>query len=329
MGFDFPEAFLFLLILPPLVWVLWRGESRARQIVTIFKGRPLGKWHANSRLVLIAIFIGSLVTVGAKPYVESRNTGTFLFLIDVSRSMEARYSCSEPTFLDRAKNVMREIITEVPEAKFGIVAFDRLAFPITQITYDRSYLEQAIEYGLHIGLTYDATATNVTNALSVIAGKKQRLAELYNDVSYVILLSDGHIEGNYQNSLRLPFIELAKTGIRIISVGIGNPGETPVPIVTDTGQCRKELYTDLQGNRIFVPLRDDVLAYIAAGTQGNYFGESQITEIVRYLRDNGLENIGADIENIEPYRRDISWIFLVFVTVTLLGVLILKTNRLN
>jgi len=325
VGFGYPQAFLALFLLPPWLWVTWLANKRARDVVNTFKGQQLGNWHTQLRMILIAAFLFSLVAVGAKPYVESRQTGTFLFLIDVSRSMEARYTCNEHTFLSRAKSVMQEVIASIPEAKFGIVAFDRLAFPITQITSDRAYLEQAIEYGLDVGLTYDATATNIINALSVIAGKKQRLPELYGEVSHVILLSDGDIEGNYQTNLRLPFAELNKVGIRIISVGIGNSGETPVPITSEDNQCRKDNYTDMEGRRILVTLRDDILSFIAAGTQGNYFGESQINELVKYLRDSGLKNIDATIDNGEPHRQDISWIFLILVTASPLGLLVLKS----
>jgi Ca-activated chloride channel family protein len=329
VGFGFPEAFLFLLILPPLLWVLWRGEKRSNEIIKIFKYRSFGKWHIRSRLILIALFIVSLVAVGAKPYKESRDTGSFLFLVDVTRSMNARYSCSEPTYLDRTKIVMREVISEIPEARFGIIAFDRLAFPITQITYDHDYLNQVIEYGLHIGLTYDATATNIANALSVVAGKKQRLPELYSDVSYVILLSDGKLDGDYQTRLRVPFSELEKSDIRIVSVGIGNSGETPIPMTTSGGDCRGDNYTDIEGNTILVQLRDDILALISAGSQGEYFGEAQTDELIEYLRENGLEEMDVELEVNKNQRRDISKYFLMIALLSLLGMLIIKTFQLT
>jgi hypothetical protein len=238
--------------------------------------------------------------------------------------MSARYSCAEPTFLERAKILMKRVITEIPEAKFGIVAFDRLAFPITQITFDRNYLEQAIKYGLKVGFTYDATATNIENALSAVANKKARLPEFYKDITYVILLSDGHIEGNYQSRLRIPFTELQRSGIKIISIGVGNPGETPVPMVTDRGICQKRLYTDINGKTIYIPFRDDVLTYISAATQGAYFGEAEIASLVRFLRSNGLEDLNdKEVESINQ-KRDISWIFLYLSFASLIGIIVHK-----
>lgn len=322
MGFEFPTAFLFLLVLPPLLWIYHRGELRAGEIIRAFRAGSPGKWHERSRLIFIVVFICSLVAIGARPYIESTETGTFLILADVTRSMNARYSCAEPTFLERSKSVILEIINEIPEAKFGIIAFDRLAFPVTQITHNRNYLEQAIEFGLHVGFTYDATATNIGNALSVIAGKKQRLPQYYGDVRHVILISDGHLEGDYQTRLRVPFIELQKAGISVVSMGIGNAGETPVPITTEGGQCRKDYYTDLQGKRIHVPLRDDILTFISAATEGAYFGESQTEELIQYLKNNGLEDIEEEAASTERLRRDVSWIFMTLATIALIGLMI-------
>jgi hypothetical protein len=237
--------------------------------------------------------------------------------------MSARYSCAEPTFLDRAKNIMSSVVDEIPEAKFGIIAFDRLAFPITHITSDRNYLEQVIEYGVNVALTYDATATNISNALSVIANKKIRLPDIYKDISYVIMLSDGHVEGNYQNRFRLPFQELQEANIKIITVGVGNVGETPIPILTDSGVCRRDLYTDLQGNTIYIPLRDDILTFIASGTGGEYFGEGEAEQLIRYMRNNGLKV--ADNEEITlNQHRDISLHILLLTGVSLIGMAIMS-----
>ena len=79
MGFDFPEAFLLLLILPPLLWVLRLGKRRAKEVAQIFKSQPPRTWYFIGRLMLVSLFIGSLAAVGARPYLESKETGDFCF----------------------------------------------------------------------------------------------------------------------------------------------------------------------------------------------------------------------------------------------------------
>ena len=120
MRFALPEALFLLLLLPPLLWVLWRGDRRAEEVARALKSNPPPKWYLAARLVLVTVFLGSLVLIGAGPYFQRHNTGAFLFVNDVSRSMNARFVCDEATFLDRSKQVMRTVLKGIPEGKFGI-----------------------------------------------------------------------------------------------------------------------------------------------------------------------------------------------------------------
>ncbi len=328
MGFAYPEAFAVIVIVAPLLWVLWRGELQARRALSAFHARVPGRWHFISRAALVALFIASLAAIGARPYIETRSTGDFLFLVDVSRSMNARYSCGEPTFLDRAKTVMRDVIAKIPEGKFGIAAFDRLAIPITQMTFDHAYLEEVIKHGLFVGLTYQSTATKIGNALSVIAAKKNRLPEFYGNVSHVILLSDGHVSGSYQRRFQPAFESLRKSGIRVLSVGIGNPGETPIPAHAEGGACTREL-ASAEGKTVLIPLRDDILTFIAAGTRGKYFGEGATAPLVKFLRENGLRKIARGAALDKRQRRDASFWFLVFATMVAFGLFAVNTIRMR
>lgn len=324
MGFDFPEAFLLLGILPPLLWVLRRGERRTEDVARAFKSRPSRRSHFTLGHLLVSLFIVSLVLVGARPYVEPRHTGDYVFVADVSRSMSARFSCSEPTFLDRAKRVMRNVLARIPEGKFGIVAADRLAFPITQMTYDHAYLNEVIDHGIFVGLTYEATATNLANALSVVAEKKERLPDIYGNVRHVILLSDGYEGGDYRRRFRKSLDQLANAGISVAAVGIGNPAETPVP-VDENGKCLDE-YAEVDGRVVAIPLRADLLRFVAEETQGSYFAEGETDGLVQFLRDEGLRAYGDESEFDERQRRDIGWLFLVPAAVALFGILLIKAN---
>lgn len=324
MGFDFPEAFLLLLILPPLLWVLRRGERRAKEVAQIFKSQPPRPWYFIGRLVLVSLFIGSLAVVGARPYLEPKETGDFVFISDVSRSMTARHSCGEPTFLARSKQVMRAVLSGVPEGKFGIIAFDRFAFPLTQMTYDHAYLDEVIEHGLFVGLFFEATATEVEKALSVVAQKKKRLPEIYGNVEHVILLSDGHVAGDYQRRFRQPLLDLQEADIKVLAVGIGNPGETPIPKMR-SGECMNE-YIAVEGHTVGVPLRDDILKFIASETRGEYFGEGETQKLIQFLREEGLEMVSEESEFGPEHRRNIGQLFLIPATLALFGVLSLSAN---
>ena len=324
VAFQFPEAFYLLLLLAPLLYVLWRGMRKTDQLVKTFKCEPPGKIYHVIRTVLIVLFLSSLVTVAARPYSQLKQTADFLFLVDISRSMQARKSCSQPTYLDRAKSVIKNVIREIPEARFGLVVYERLAFPITHMTYDHNYLGEVVEHGIFDGMIFDRTSTFMGNAFNTIVQKKKALSHIYGNVQYVILLSDGNLDRDYRKALEEPLLNLGAAEIKIIPVGIGNQEATPIPINED-GKCVNKFIVK-EGNHIGISLRADVLKYIAAATKGQYFGEAESDALVKFLRDEGLESTFVTSGTGQRQRDDISWLFLIVGSVSLFGFMVMDLN---
>lgn len=319
MNFEFAAAFLFLLILVPIIMLLRRSERRNSEIARVYNTESAHHLSFVARGTSICVFIVALTVVGARPYVAYDVGGSYLFLTDVSRSMQARYSCAEPTFLGRAKRIMRETLDAIPEARSGIIAFDRFAFPITSMTGDRSYLGEVIDKGLYIGLTYEATQTDLANALTVVAQKKQRLPDIFGQVEQVVLLSDGHIDGDYQRRLEKPIQGLRNESISVLAVGIGNANETPVT-GTEAGRCSNQ-HIEIEGEKVMIPLRSDVLKHIASETRGQYYSEPEANKLIQNLRTQLHRRV--DDRAGESQRRDISWMFLGIGTLGLFGFLYL------
>lgn len=316
MSFAFPAAFLGLLLLVPLVLLLRRSVRWTRDTAATFKGRPPGASYFAIRLALACLFIASLVAVAARPYVAYERSASLLFVVDVSRSMQARYSCSEPTFLERAKVVLRDTISAIPEAQIGVFAFDRFAFPVTQLTTDRAYLFDVIEHGLYVGLMLEATQTEIANALRVVAAKRERLPDIYGGVSHVVILSDGYVSGDYRRRLQPPLDTLRDAQVKVSTVGIGNAAETPIADA-EGGQCVAR-HIEVNGDKVMIPLRSDILKYIAAESGGSYFSEKETGRLVKTLRAELEREIGNDAGSAGP-RRDISTVFLALATLSLLG----------
>lgn len=324
MYFEYTQALYLLVILVPLIWILARSRSRTVAIAAVYKGRAPEPWYYKLKLSLIVVFISSLVLVAARPYTVSQRSGDFLFLIDVSRSMDARHSCGDLTFLDRTKNIMRSVLNEVPEARFGIFAFDRFAFPVTHMTSNFEYLFDVIENGIHIGLTFEATKTELANALEVVADKKERLPGIYGKVNKLILISDGNVGGAYRRRLAEPLGRLRNSGIEVLVVGVGNPGETPI-MVQERGQCINQ-NLEMDGEAVMIPMRDDVLKFIASEGQGQFFAEANTELLVEAVRSGLVLIPGEEDDTGGQYRRDISLYFLAFATLALLGLVILGSN---
>lgn len=322
MYFQYYQVLYLLFLLVPLVWLLKRSKSKILNIASVYKLKTPGTWYFNLKSVFVITFVSSLVLIAARPYIVSDRSADYVFLIDVSRSMDARQTCGDLTFLDRSKIIMREILEGVPEARFGIFAFDRFAFPITQMTTDVDYLNDVIEEGVHIGLTFEATKTELANALGVIADKKSRLPEIFGDLSKVILISDGNVSGDYRRRLSVPLTRLRNSGVQVLTVGIGNPGETPI-MASERGQCINESI-NLDGETVLIPLRDDVLKFIASESQGMYFAEGETERLIETLRSGLVFIPGTEDSQTDSYRKDISLYFLTLASIALLGLILLR-----
>jgi len=324
MLFEFSKALWMFLLLMPIYWVLKRSERTTLKIASIYKSLPPEPLYFTLRLIFVLLFISSLILIAAKPYTESARSGDYLFLVDVSRSMDARHSCGDLTFLDRSKNVMRDVLSGIPEGRFGIFIFDRFAFPITQMTNDFDYLNRVIDDGIHIGMTFEATKTELSNALGVITEKRTRLPKIYGNVDQLILLSDGFVSGDYRRRFAQPLAQLRNAGINVKAVGIGNTAETPI-MHTERNQCVNE-HIEMDGDVVLIQLRDDILKFIAGETQGQFYAEGDTERLVQDLR-TGLDEITVgDAENMGKYRRDISFFFLVTASISLFGLIAISAN---
>jgi hypothetical protein len=313
VGFQNPQAFYLLILILPILVIFWKAMNKTNNVISAFKSRPPGRIYHFSKAFVIVIFFISLVVISARPYSQLQRTADLLFLIDVSRSMQARKSCSQPSYLDRAKNVIRKVITDIPEARFGINVYERLTFPITHLTFDHIYLDTVIENGLYDGLIFDRTATRLGKAIITLAQKKQNLPDIYGNLKFVILLTDGNLSEKYRDELDDAIIKLQDEELVIIPVGIGNPEPTPIPTVED-GRCVDKFIVK-DGNLITVPLNSDSLRYIATNTNGQYYGEGDLNELVAYLRENALQDTFVDTGVSQRQRNDISWIFLIISTI--------------
>ncbi len=238
--------------------------------------------------------------------------------------MQARQSCSQASYLDRAKGVIRKVITDIPEARFGINVYERLTFPITHLTFDHIYLDTVIEHGLYDGLIFDRTATRLGQAFLTLIEKKQRLPDIYGNLKFVILLTDGNLSDKYRTELDDAINKLQLDEITIVPVGIGDPDRTPIPTRED-GRCVDKFIVK-DGNLITVPINPESMRFIADSTGGQYFGEGDLEDLVAYLRTNSLRDSFVNTTISQRQRKDISWIFLIFTTIAFLLYMLIDSD---
>lgn len=321
MGFRNPHLLFLMVLLIPAAYYVYREHKKSKHILKKFNEDDS---HIAGRLVvklvLSILLLASLLIVAAGPqhYIttaNARKSGRFVFLADVSRSMAARPTCADQMPIDREKTIISNILTGIPTAKFALMAFSKLVFPFTELTFDKDYLLKVIENGIYIE-SVPSPGSDIANALLVIAEKKTKKPEMYADVEYVVLISDGDISDKVRQELDSAISVIKSAKIHVISVGVGPLSDTPIPTLDDKRRCISGQFERANGKEFFTHLFDAPLKKIAEETGGRYFSESQQDMLMNYLKSKLTIDPG-----LQPPTKtqDLSADFLIVATIAVLG----------
>ncbi len=238
LDFVYPWAF-FLMPLPFLVrWLLpahYEPVSALRMPFLHFIAKITGQqpregsviltWHLIQTITAVLVWV-LLVTGVAKPQwlgepIIRTDAGRDVMLaIDISGSMEERdYAIAGEDNLSRlnvVKRVVGDFIEEREGDRIGLIVFGTKAYvqvPFTQDLQTARALLDAIEVGMA------GPHTVIGDAIG-LAIKTFEVSEL--DQRLLIILSDGEDTGSRMTPVNAAAIA-AKNGLRIFTVGIGNP----------------------------------------------------------------------------------------------------------
>jgi Ca-activated chloride channel family protein len=250
------------------------------------------------RLLALALLIVAL----ARPRnVEvSKRTKTtrgidIVMAIDVSASMLAKDL--KPNRLEALKDVATKFVQKRPNDRIGIVVYAGESFTQTPITSDKTIVQNTIRK-IQWGQIEDGTAIGMGLGSAV-----NRLKDSQAKSKVIILLTDGVNNTGFVDPKTAT--ELAKQiGIKVYTIGLGTNGTAMFPVAKD-----------LNGKLIFrnapVEIDEDLLKYIAAETEGQYFratGNKKLESI--YNQIDKLEK--TEIEELKYYNYQERFRPLVF-----------------
>ena len=285
-GLSFATPWAFALLVPILIWLVWRRRRHPPALIharagLLASGPRRGKWTARALLVLRLVALLSLVTALARPRTGARTETvrgdgiSIVVALDVSSSMLAE-DFQPDNRLVVAKETAQEFIARRSTDQVALVAFAGEALTQVPLTLDYPVLLAAVGQ-LQPGQLEDGTAIGTalmtaTNRLRGASGRSR----------VVILLTDG--ENNRGNiDPRTAAQAAAALGIRVHTIGIGSEGVAPVPVGRSVFGLRYE-------NR---PVRIDeaLLEDIARATGG------------RYQRARDAEALRRTYETIDALER--------------------------
>ena len=287
MIFSNPEAFFWLFVLIPLIFVAIYNYRKKKKILNGFisenaykrLGYRSGKeidFFKTSLIILSLIFF---ITALAGPewgekyeHIDIKGI-EMVFLMDTSSSMNAEDL--KPNRLEIAKNLVISIVDNLKTDFVSLINFAGVAYVQCPLTIDYEAFKLMTEASLISPDEEQGTDFSVALNLALNAFKKSKGA-----TRVVILITDGE---DQEHSWMNIISEFKKQKIIIFSVGVGVIAGAPIPLKDKDGKVigwKK----DKKGNIVKTKLDEKPLIQIASQTGGQYFRLASVLSIDVFVR---------------------------------------------
>jgi Ca-activated chloride channel family protein len=277
MRFAEPNNFLLLigvLILGVFMfWAVARKKlilGRFGDLSLLFRTAPyisFARQRTKAFLLIVALMfvVMALARLQFGTHLEllKREGIDVIVALDVSNSMLAQDM--KPSRLEKAKQELRSIIDRLKGDRIGLVAFAGEAFVQCPLTLD--YGAARMLLSVMDNTSVSVQGTSIAAAIEV-ADKSFEQKEKKHKV--MLLLTDGEdLAGGAIEAAD----EARKDGIKIYTVGIGNPSGEPIPLFDRTGN-QIGFKKDDNGEVIVSKLDEVTLQKISLATGGKYYNAS-------------------------------------------------------
>lgn len=183
--------------------------------------------------------------------------------LDVSNSMLAQDM--KPNRLEKAKQELRAIVDRLQGDRIALVAFAGEAFVQCPLTLDYGTARMLLQ--VMDNQSVSVQGTSIASAIQV-AQKSFESKEKKHKV--LVILTDGEdFGGNFEQAAE----EARNDGIKIYTVGIGNPMGEPIPILDRNGN-QVGFKKDANGEVIISRLDEQTLQKVSLATGGKYYNAS-------------------------------------------------------
>jgi len=328
MDYELDESkYLYLLAVIPLLVLLflgnlWWKRRKQRQFGNPDLVRKLSPqssvFKPALKLAFICLALAGIILALVNPKTGTRTEKVkregidIVFAIDVSRSMLAEDVA--PSRLQKAKQIVSQIINTLGTDRIGIVGYAGSAYPVLPITTDYSVAKMFLE-NMNTEMV-SSQGTAIADAIS--------LSETYFDdpqtSKLIILVSDGEDHGQDSEAAAE---EAKKKGIKMITVGVGTQKGGPIPL-RENGKI-KGYKKDGDGQTVVTKLYPDALKTLAERTNGGYIYGSSTRAVSDYVQKSlgNVKKTEFETKDITMYESQFQWflggaLLLLFLDIFLL-----------
>ncbi|MEZ4801362.1 MAG: VWA domain-containing protein [Gelidibacter sp.] len=262
--------------------------------------------------------------IGTKLETVKREGVDIVFAVDVSKSMLAEDVA--PSRLDKAKQLVTQIINNLASDRVGIIAYAGKAFPQLPITTDYGSAKMFLQSMNTEMLSSQGTAIN----------EAINLAKTYYDDDeqtnrVLIIISDGEDHSNVSAKVAE---EAAQEGIRIFTIGVGTTKGDRIP--EKRNGIVLNYKKDSNGETVITKLDEETLKAIASEANGAYINGNKTSVVVDEIRDilNKMDKKEFEAKQFADFESQFQWflgaaIFFLFIDIFLLERKTAWLKRLN
>jgi Ca-activated chloride channel family protein len=330
--------FWLLLVIPILIVLftivqLWKRHAQnkfANQ--RIIKRLSPNKSHFKPilKLIVLCLAFGCLTIamvnpkIGTKLETIKRQGVDIVFAVDVSKSMLAEDIA--PNRLEKAKQLVTQIINNLASDRIGIIAYAGKAFPQLPITTDYAAAKMFLQ----------SMDTDMLSSQGTAINEAIQLARTYYDDEeqtnrVLIIISDGEDHSD----VALDVAEAAADeGIKIFTIGVGDVKGAPIPIKRNGIVLNYK--KDNAGETVITKLNEETLKDIAEEANGEYINGRNTTEVVEAIRDilNKMDKKEFEAKEFAEYKDQFQWFLALGIFFLLIDIFLLERktawlNRLN
>lgn len=315
--FAHPEI-LYILLLIPMFFAIYlvviqkrkralKGFGDSNVITELMPMMSKSKSHWKFFILMLAfiflIFGAAGPQFGSKLQEAKREGIEVIIALDVSNSMLAEDI--SPNRLERAKLTIERMIELLEDDKVGLIVFAGDAYVQVPITTDYISAKMFLE-----GINTQMVTKQGTAIGSAIELASKSFSPDTEASKVIIVITDGE---NHEGDAVEQAQRAAEKGVRIYTIGLGNPEGTPIPTYSGSGQ--KTFLKNNEGQVVISKLDQATLNKIAVSANGNYYNARSFNQIfaeLDKLKTEEFENrVYTEFENRFQYLLAVGLILLI------------------
>lgn len=306
-----------------LLLQLWRHKAQrnfANKVLLKKLSPNTSLFKSILKLVVICLAMACLALalvnpkIGTKLETVKREGVDIVFAIDVSKSMLAEDIA--PNRLEKAKQLVTQIINNLASDRVGIIAYAGKAFPQLPITTDYASAKMFLQ----------SMNTDMLSSQGTAINEAINLAKTYFDDEeqtnrVLIIISDGE---DHSEQAAAVAEEANEEGIRIFTIGVGDVKGGPIPIKRNGVVLSYK--KDSEGETVITKLNEETLKNIASEADGLYINGRNTNEVVENIREilNKMDKTEFEAKQFADFKSQFQWFLGFAIFFLLLDIFLLE-----